>query len=154
MRISSLCTEIINDSTKIHKTLNMERITLFVRTTKKDGPIKLRFHLRDGESVQLYHKSDIIADQKYLEKFNLDGTVKGRIQLYNKDLKEITLFHITENQLYGIFVLLCAPHSSTYTHIEFYRTLHRWSMRRYATPFHLDRTTGSPVSVHGLSAKP
>lgn len=65
----------------------MERITLFVRTTKKDGPIKLRFRLRDGESVQLYHKSDIIADQKDLEKFNLDGTVKGRIQLYNKELK-------------------------------------------------------------------
>ena len=36
----------------------MERITLFVRTTKKkDGPIKLRFRLRDVESVQLYHKS-------------------------------------------------------------------------------------------------
>lgn len=65
----------------------MERITLFVRTTKKDGPIKLRFRLRDGEEVQLYHKSDIIAEQKDLEKFNLDGSVKGRVQLYNKDLK-------------------------------------------------------------------
>ena len=65
----------------------MERITLFVRTTKKDGPIKLRFRLRDGESVQLYHKSDIVAEQKDLDKFNLDGTIKGRVQIYNKDLK-------------------------------------------------------------------
>ena len=63
----------------------MERITLFVRTTKKDGPIKLRFRLRDGESVQLYHKSDIVAEQKDLDKFNLDGTIKGRVQIYNKD---------------------------------------------------------------------
>lgn len=65
----------------------MERITLFVRTKKKDAPIKLRFRLRDGEAVQLYHKSDIVADQKDLQKFNLDGTIKGRVQLYNKDLK-------------------------------------------------------------------
>lgn len=84
----------------------MERITLFVRTTKKDGPIKLRFRLRDGESVQLYHKSDIVADQKDLEKFNLDGTVKGRIQLYNKELKAkwdavITVMH-------QAYVNLCA----------------------------------------------
>lgn len=49
--------------------------------------IKLRFRLRDGESVQLYHKSDIIADQKDLEKFN-------RTILFGGTNEESNPFHI------------------------------------------------------------
>lgn len=66
----------------------MHRITIFKRTTKKDGFIKLRFRLRDGRSVDLYHKSDIIADLKSLEKFTEDGKPKPKVSIYDKDLLE------------------------------------------------------------------
>ncbi len=64
----------------------MHRITIFKRTTKKDGFIKLRFRLRDGRSVDLYHKSDIIADLKSLEKFTEEGKPKPKVSIYDKDL--------------------------------------------------------------------
>lgn len=66
----------------------MERITLFVRTAKKSGSIKLRFRLTDGRAVQLYHKSSIMADIKDLEKFNIDCTLKPKVTIFNKKLKK------------------------------------------------------------------
>ena len=42
----------------------MERVTIFLRTTKTEGDIKLRFRLRDGREVDLYHKSEIRAALK------------------------------------------------------------------------------------------
>lgn len=65
----------------------MERITLFIRTTKTEGSIKLRFRLIDGRAVDLYHKSDIKADLKDLSKFEADGSVRGRVTIFNKQLK-------------------------------------------------------------------
>ncbi len=65
----------------------MERITLFIRTSKSEGKINLRFRLRDSYGVQLYHKSGIKADLKDLSAFNLDGSVKGRRQIVNLKLK-------------------------------------------------------------------
>ncbi|MCR4847397.1 MAG: hypothetical protein K5920_00905 [Bacteroidales bacterium] len=52
----------------------MERIEIHSRTTKEKGAIKLRFRLTDGRKVQLFHKSDIIADLDDLSKLNKDGT--------------------------------------------------------------------------------
>lgn len=52
----------------------MERITIFIRTKKKSGSIRLRFRLIDGREVDLYHKSEIKADLKDLEKFNAVDT--------------------------------------------------------------------------------
>ena len=34
----------------------MKGLTLFRRTTKSEGTIKLRFRLRDGRGVDLYHR--------------------------------------------------------------------------------------------------
>lgn len=65
----------------------MHRITIFKRTTKKDGVIKLRFRLRDGRSIDLYHKSDIIADLKSLDKFTEEGKPKPKVSVYDKDLQ-------------------------------------------------------------------
>lgn len=65
----------------------MERITIFTRTTKTEGSIRLRFRLRIGREVQLYHKSNIVADLKDLKKFNIDGSVRGKVSLFNKQLK-------------------------------------------------------------------
>lgn len=64
----------------------MHRITIFKRTTKKDGSIKLRFRLRDGRAVDLYHKSDIVADLKSLDKFTDEGKLKPKVSVYDKEL--------------------------------------------------------------------
>ncbi len=40
----------------------MRHFLLAHRTAKTKGSIKLRFRLRDGRNVQLFHKSDIDAD--------------------------------------------------------------------------------------------
>lgn len=64
----------------------MHRITIFKRTTKKEGAIKLRFRLRDGRSVDLYHKSDIVADLKSLDKFTEEGKPKPKVSVYDKEL--------------------------------------------------------------------
>ena len=66
----------------------MERITIFIRTKKKSGSIRLRFRLIDGREVDLYHKSEIKADLKDLEKFNADGSLKSKVSIYNKPLFE------------------------------------------------------------------
>ena len=64
----------------------MEKITFCIRSTKSNGKVKVRFRLRDGRSVQLYHASDISADLKDIEKLNPDGTTKDRVKVYNSDL--------------------------------------------------------------------
>ena len=64
----------------------MERITLFIRTTKEDGDVKLRFRLIDGREVQLYHKTNIKASLKDLSRFTPEGTLRPRVTLYNQEL--------------------------------------------------------------------
>ena len=66
----------------------MERITLYIRTTKTSGKIRLRFRLTDGRDVQLFHKSQIEAELADLKKFNADGKLKPRISVYNEELSE------------------------------------------------------------------
>ncbi len=64
----------------------MEKVYLQNRSTKNSGKIQLRFRLRDGRHAELYHKSDIIADLKDLEKFNSDGSLKKGMRYYNASL--------------------------------------------------------------------
>lgn len=65
----------------------MERITLYTRTTKTSGKIRLRFRLTEGREVQLFHKSNIEADLADLKKFELDGSLKSRVSIYNENLR-------------------------------------------------------------------
>ena len=65
----------------------MERVTIFLRTTKTEGNIKLRFRLRDGREVDLYHKSEIRATLKDMAKFDENGNVKPKVSVFNKELK-------------------------------------------------------------------
>lgn len=65
----------------------MERVTLFTRTSKSQGRIKLRFRLREGREVELYHKSEIKVYFKDLSKFNIEGSLKQKVSIYNQDLK-------------------------------------------------------------------
>lgn len=72
----------------------MEKITIFNRSTKTDGSIRIRFRLRDGRNVDLYHKSEINAALADLEKFDPDGRVKKKITIYNRDLESAILSEI------------------------------------------------------------
>ena len=65
----------------------MKGLTIFQRTTKKTGTIKLRFRLRDGRNVDLYHKSNIKAELKDLSAFTPKGDLKPRVSVYNRELK-------------------------------------------------------------------
>ena len=66
----------------------MERITLRVRTKKKEGEIPLVFRLRDTDGIDIYHKSDIPFDVQQLDKFNVDGTVRKKVTTANAELAE------------------------------------------------------------------
>lgn len=77
-----ICTTILENAQPL-----MERITLYLRTNKSSGKIKLRFRLTEGREVQLFHKSNIEADLSDLKKFNLDGSLKPRISIYNEELR-------------------------------------------------------------------
>lgn len=66
----------------------MERITLKIRTTKSSGEIRLRFRLLDGRKADLTHKSEIKASLKDLEKFNADGTLKPKVSVFNRQLRD------------------------------------------------------------------
>ena len=82
----------------------MERITIYLRTTKTSGKIRLRFRLTEGREVQLFHKSNIEADLADLKKFDMDGSLKPRVSLYNEDLRlaitrEIDAMHEAYKQL-------------------------------------------------------
>ena len=64
----------------------MQRITLRVRTKKKEGEVPLMFRLRDTDGVDIYYKSNIAADVKQLDKFELNGDPKKKFTTYDKEL--------------------------------------------------------------------
>ena len=77
----------------------MERVTIFIRTKKTEGEIRLRFRLQDTErgkdathknGIDLYHKSEIKVEieslNKFLEHINIDGTVKKGHNKFDKGL--------------------------------------------------------------------
>lgn len=66
----------------------MEKIEIVLRTTKSSGNIRLRFRLRDGRDVQLYHKSDIVASLDAIKKFQPSGQVRPRVTVYDEDLRK------------------------------------------------------------------
>lgn len=74
--------------TTIKTVISMKGLTLFRRTTKSEGMIKLRFRLKDGREVDLYHKSETKADIKDLAKLEDDGELRPKVSIYNHELKE------------------------------------------------------------------
>ena len=82
----------------------MERIIVLTRTTKSVGNIRLRFRLYDGRGFELFHKSQISASLEDLKKFNIDGTLRPKVSVYNKELadsidKEIKLIREAYGQM-------------------------------------------------------
>lgn len=64
------------------------QIQIINRTTKTEGEIKLRFRLRDGRNVDLYHKSEIKANLKDLSRLKPNGAPKDGKQKYNAELRK------------------------------------------------------------------
>lgn len=64
----------------------MELITIKFRTQKSAGKVKLRFRLRDGRGVDIYHKSDIEVDISLMDKLTLEGTKKKGVSTLNPRL--------------------------------------------------------------------
>lgn len=76
---------LIGQSYKYSDNMAKKIITLLIRTTKKAGDIRVRFRIRDGRAVSIFHKSDIVAPLSDLEKFDIYGDVKPKC-IYNKAL--------------------------------------------------------------------
>lgn len=71
----------------IYNNTPMERIIIFSRTTKAASEsMRVRFRLRDGREVDLYHKSGITTTPAVLAKFNPDGTLKPKVTNVDPDL--------------------------------------------------------------------
>ena len=64
----------------------MELITIKARTTKESGSIKLRFRLRDGRDIEMYHKSGIEVKIPELAKLTNEGTKKKGVSVVSQKL--------------------------------------------------------------------
>lgn len=64
----------------------MERIEFY--PCKKGERTRVKFRLRDGRNIQIYHTTDILCDAKDLAKLNPDGTTKDRIKIFDAKLAE------------------------------------------------------------------
>ena len=62
----------------------MDYITLKTRTIKKSGTIRLRFRLRDGRKIELYHKSGIEANVSALDRLTITGEKKKGVTTLSK----------------------------------------------------------------------
>ena len=66
----------------------MEKIIIVWRFKEGEKKARLRFRLRDGRAVDVFHKSNIMATVSDLDKFEVNGELKPRVTIYNKDLFE------------------------------------------------------------------
>ncbi|MBQ7611286.1 MAG: hypothetical protein IJU74_09325, partial [Bacteroidales bacterium] len=66
----------------------MEKIIIVWRFKEGEKKARLRFRLREGRAVDVFHKSNIMATVSDLEKFDVSGELRPRVTIYNKDLFE------------------------------------------------------------------
>ena len=66
----------------------MEKIIIVWRFKEGEKKARLRFRLREGRAVDVFHKSNIVATVSDLDKFEVNGELKPRVTIYNKDLFE------------------------------------------------------------------
>lgn len=70
----------------------MEKITILCRTSKKNAKeVKLRFRVKDGKDkngkiIDLFHKSEIVANLLQIAKLNPDGTKKAKTSCHDEKL--------------------------------------------------------------------
>lgn len=76
---------------------DMEKIEIYNRSTKESGTIKLRFRLNDGRDIQLFHKSNIMANLEDLSKIGKDGAPIPGIR--KKTISLLNLISEIENEI-------------------------------------------------------
>ena len=94
----------------------MEKIIIVWRFKEGEKKARLRFRLREGRAVDAFHKSNIMATLSDLEKFEVNGELRPRVTIYNKDLYAAGLHRLgskavqryTMLELKGRFALMCA----------------------------------------------
>lgn len=77
-----------HEPNKKEHSVESANVYIMNRTTKSDGEIKLRFRLRDGRDVDLYHKSSICAELDKLSKFDASGNKKSGVKIFDTELKQ------------------------------------------------------------------
>ncbi len=73
----------------------MGRISMYNRTSGKGDTLRVRLRLIDGRNLTLYHSTGIRAKIEDLKKFTLDGNLKPKVTVYNKQLKADLNAHFT-----------------------------------------------------------
>lgn len=71
----------------------MEKITFMVRTKDPKAQIKVRFRLRDGRELQLFHSTGISTTVGNLAKFEPNGELAKSVKVYDAQLKK----HVDSN---------------------------------------------------------
>lgn len=66
----------------------MPRVSFFIRDVKDEANVHVRLRLRDGRSVQLFHKTDIVASLEDLNRLAPDGKPLKGVKKVNTDLSE------------------------------------------------------------------
>ena len=66
----------------------MEKITFMVRTKDPKAQIKVRFRLRDGRELQLFHSTGISTTVGNLAKFEPNGELAKSVKVYDAQLKK------------------------------------------------------------------
>lgn len=66
----------------------MEKITFMVRTKDPKAQIKVRFRLRDGRELQLFHSTRISTTVGNLAKFEPNGELAKSVKVYDAQLKK------------------------------------------------------------------
>lgn len=97
---------------------------LFI-VTKQGQPgdiIRVRFRLRDGRGVNLYHSSNLRATLSELGKFSPDGEPRPRVTIYNRELRTALSREISAIE--QAYAALCAVKpKETIRHAEFEATI-------------------------------
>ena len=65
----------------------MKKVTFY--PCKKKGQTKVKYRIRRDLDGQIYHTTEILCDEKDLEKFNPDGTRKPHVRVFNAELAEL-----------------------------------------------------------------
>ncbi len=68
---------------------------MYNRTSGKGDTLRVRLRLIDGRNLTLYHSTGIRAKIEDLKKFTLDGNLKPKVTVYNKQLKADLNAHFT-----------------------------------------------------------
>ena len=66
----------------------MEKITFMIREKDLKAKTRVRFRLRDGRDLQLFHSTGIVTTVGALKKFQPNGELASGVKTYDRELRE------------------------------------------------------------------